>query len=249
MSVPAIHSNRIVNSGSLPFFPDKLENLDEKEELTRLTWRELFDRAVSRPVPAYVIAIARLQPLPGENQPRYKIYDGLALRNTPNQNGIKEIHYFAIPCFAFKNGQMVACPLGSEPFRPFLPSITGEKRRIQKIVRTYFPRKSAFPADEKSYHEALQHSMESVASKGLVRNVKIRPSIDKIRLYALDGANFHCKDRTALGQCQFIVGNAWNKLLSSDQATVWTGCAEKNMPALNRAGESISGKRVSVHNP
>ncbi|MCE5316886.1 MAG: hypothetical protein LLG04_05925 [Parachlamydia sp.] len=241
-SSPATQFIRIENISSLPFFPSQLD-MNENEAITCQTFRELFEQAVSKPVPAYVIAIVQLPPLPNENKPHYKIYDSNALwvhliksQDDPLTRAvIKKIDYFAIRCFAFQNGKIEVCLLTSELFRPFLPTISREKKRIQEVIRPYFPKKNpCFDIEEEKYHAALQQSLERVATKGLVRGAKIRPVIEQIWKHALNGAKFHFNDRENLAKCQFIVANAWSKLLHSEQEKVWMWCSEKNWPAAER---------------
>lgn len=241
-----VQSIPIENKASLPYFPRTIENMDENEALTFQTWRELFAQAVAKPLPAYVIAIARLPPLPPDTKPRYRVYDGVALRNYVAASegridpiarcAIQEIHYFAIRCFTLKNGQITPVELGSQTFRPFLPSIAMEKRRIQGMIKQYFPQKRFSISEEKQMDADMQKSLQSLSCKGLVRGEKIRPIIEKMHTYALDGANLHCQDQTALGQCQFIVGHLWHKLFHADEEKVWMWCAQKNMPAHGNAG-------------
>lgn len=237
-------SIRIINRASLPGFPTQLD-LNENEPFTQRSWKELFEQAVSCPVPAYVIAIAELPRFSSTDRPRYKIYDGAILRNYKDKcakdsqpfqdlqtrETIQNVYYYAIHCFVLIEDTIQPAKLSNQTFQPYLPTITGEKKRIQQVIeRLQPPKYHGLSVDraEDLYLNAMQSGIDKVAYCGKANGAKIRPVIVRIQTFALDGVNLHCSDHQALGQTQFIVGSAWSQLMHRHRQRIWIWCAEKH---------------------
>lgn len=246
----------IKNPYNLPDFPSHL-NPNETEAFTCDTFRELFAKAQSQPVPAYAIAIIQLPKLSPDSPMRYKIYDGLAFRNyqikceetrrplrdlqTQEPIQTNAIRYFAVNCFERIGGEIKKVGLQGQTFKRLFPDSRAECPRIERILRQIWRTDRHYlhtiDKEEMDYQIAQRQQIEDLYPSSQPAKPTIEAKVKIICDCILSGVQPHTKDHETLSQIQLFVALQWRELFIESKAAIWKWCSEQNKA---RAVEDIA---------